>query len=76
MDSRSGYPMWVTDRLRTHRAAHPARPLMQESKHENASYLISIARKIGCKIFLTWEVSEPPHSARRPPALSLRKMTE
>jgi hypothetical protein len=26
-----------------------------EEKHENATYTINIARKIGCKIFLTWE---------------------
>ena len=27
----------------------------EEERHENASYAISIARKIGCKVFLTWE---------------------
>ncbi len=29
--------------------------LSDDDKHENASYLINIARKIGCKVFLTWE---------------------
>ena len=26
-----------------------------EAKHSNATYLIALARKMGCKIFLTWE---------------------
>lgn len=29
--------------------------LSDDDKHENASYMINIARKIGCKVFLTWE---------------------
>ena len=27
----------------------------EDEKHANATYAINIARKIGCKIFLTWE---------------------
>ena len=29
--------------------------MSDDDKHENASYMINIARKIGCKVFLTWE---------------------
>ena len=35
--------------------AEGATALDDEGKHANASYLINLARKIGCTIFLTWE---------------------